>query len=145
MLREAERTVAGWDADPDWELRVRSREWWLEHREASTNMDQGSPDRRLLHASDIGAAPWVDALIDDQGASVAARNEAQKRWTPLHHAAARGACRTISALLARGADLHAIDDDKSPSPSPFLRTPAPKPSSPAPHGPARMPRTAGSP
>ena len=109
-----EDVPAGWDPDADWNLRIKSRQWWKERRDPSFFEKLPDTTRRLFHAIRIGAVPIVSLLLDELGGSAvnaAFDPETEKGRTCLHIAAYRGNLGTCRLLLARGAAVAAADQD----------------------------------
>jgi hypothetical protein len=105
-----EDVPAGWDRDADWDLRIKSRQWWKERRDPSFLDRLPDATRRLFHAIRIGAIPIVARLLDELGptaVTAAIDPDTNKGWTCLHVAACRGNAGTCRLLLERGADVAA--------------------------------------
>ena len=99
-----EEVPAGWDPDADWNLRIKSRQWWKERRDPSFLDKLPDATHRLFHAIRVGAVPIVAALLDELGDGAvggAIDPETGKGWTCLHVAAYRGNLATCRLLLAR--------------------------------------------
>src|SRR5262249_39998371 len=68
-----------------------------------------------LHAATFGRQPETSRLLVESGADVNARRGGagwpRAGWTPLHYAAMGPLAALIPALLARGADPRAADDE----------------------------------
>ena len=109
-----EEVPAGWDPDADWNLRIKSRQWWKERRDPSFLDKLPDATHRLFHAIRVGAVPIVAALLDELGDGAvggAIDPETGKGWTCLHVAAYRGNLATCRLLLARRAPVDARERD----------------------------------